>query len=115
LYRLQQEDINNTISYSKIVTIQYSGLSNQLAGGKINVYPNPANGTINLAINTGTANPAVYRIRVMSSSGLVVKDVTSSQATWQGNVSNLRPGTYMIQVINNSTQDLVGENKFVKL
>jgi hypothetical protein len=115
LYRLQQEDINNTISYSKIVTIQYSNLSNQLAGGKINVFPNPSSGTINLAINTGTANAAVYRIRVLSSSGLVVKDITSSQATWQGNVSDLRPGTYVIRVINNSTQDLVGENKFVKL
>ncbi|MBS1521064.1 MAG: T9SS type A sorting domain-containing protein [Bacteroidetes bacterium] len=115
LYRLQQEDINNTISYSKIVTIQYSGLSDQLAGGKINVYPNPANSTINLAINESTANSSVYRIRVVSSSGLVVKDITSSQATWQGNVSDLKPGTYVIRVINNSTQDLVGENKFVKL
>ncbi|HEY9002331.1 MAG TPA: T9SS type A sorting domain-containing protein [Mucilaginibacter sp.] len=115
LYRLQQEDINNTISYSKIVTIQYSGLSNQLAGGKINVYPNPANSTINLAINESTANSSVYRISVMSSSGLVVKDITSSQSTWQGNVSDLQPGTYMIRVINNKTQDLVGENKFVKL
>src|SRR5262249_39818608 len=107
--------INNTISYSKIVTIQYSGLSNQLAGGKINVYPNPANGTINLAINEGTANSAIYHIRVVNSSGLVVKDVTSSQPTWQGNVSDLKPGTYVIKVVNNSTQDQVGENKFVKL
>ena len=115
LYRLQQEDINNTISYSKIVTIQYSGLSNQLAGGKINVYPNPANSTINLAISEGASISPVYRIRVMSSSGLVVKDITSSQSTWQGNVSDLKPGTYMIRVINNSTQNLVGENKFVKL
>ena len=115
LYRLQQEDINNTISFSKIVTIQYSGLSNQLTGGKINVYPNPANSTINLAINESTATSSVYRIRVVSSSGLVVKDITSSQSTWQGNVSDLKPGTYMIRVVNNSTQNLVGENKFVKL
>ena len=115
LYRLQQEDINNTITYSKIVTIQYSTLSNQLAGGKINVYPNPANNTINLAISASTSTPSAYRIRVMSTSGLVVKDITSSQPTWQGNISDLQPGTYMIRVINNSTQDLVGENKFVKL
>jgi len=115
LYRLQQEDINNTISYSKIVSIQYSDLSNRLAGGRINVYPNPANGTINLAITEATSVSTVYHIRVMSSSGLVVKDITSSQPTWQGNVSDLKPGTYVIKVINNNTQDLVGENKFVKL
>ncbi|MDO3626981.1 T9SS type A sorting domain-containing protein [Mucilaginibacter sp. BT774] len=115
LYRLQQEDINNAISYSKIVTIQYSNLSNQLAGGKINVYPNPANSTINLAISAASSATSAYRIRVMSTSGLVVKDIMSSQPTWQGNISDLKPGTYMIRVINNSTQDLVGENKFVKL
>lgn len=115
MYRLQQEDINNTISYSKIVTIQYSSLSNQLAGGRINLYPNPATGTINLAITEATPVPQGYRIRVVSSSGLVVKDITSSQPAWQGNVSDLKPGTYVVKVINNNTQDLVGENKFVKL
>jgi hypothetical protein len=90
-------------------------LSNQLTGGKINVYPNPANSTINLAINESATNSSIYRIMVVSSSGLIVKDVTSSQSAWQGSVSDLKPGTYMIRVINNNTRDLVGENKFVKL
>lgn len=36
-------------------------------------------------------------------------------AEWQGNISNLRPGTYLIRVVNNRTGKLVGENKFVKL
>ena len=115
LYRLKQEDINNNIAYSKIVTIQYSNLSNQLAGGRINVYPNPVSTTINLAIAEETSEHAVYNIRFMSSSGAVVKEITSSQPTWQGNVGNLQPGTYLIRVTNGSTQSLVGENKFVKL
>ena len=115
LYRLKQEDINNTISYSKLVTIQYSGLSDQLVNNKINVYPNPANSIINLAITQATSERAMYRIKVMNSSGAVVKDITSSQSTWQDNVSDLKPGTYLIQVTNSTTQSLVGENKFVKL
>lgn len=115
IYRLKQEDINNTISYSKIVTIQYTSLSNQLLSNKINVYPNPANGTINLAITQPTSERAMYRIKIMNSSGTVVKDITSSQSNWQDNVSDLKPGTYLIQVTNNTTQSLVGENKFVKL
>ena len=115
LYRLKQEDINNNISYSKIVTIQYSNLSNQLAGGRINVYPNPVSSTINLTIGEETTDRTVYNIRVMNSAGAVVKEITSAQPTWQGSVGNLQPGTYLIRVTNNSTQSLVGENKFVKL
>jgi hypothetical protein len=45
----------------------------------------------------------------------VVKQITASQPAWQGNISNLQPGTYLVRVINNKTQNLVGENKFVKL
>src|SRR5260370_18572449 len=40
LYRLKQEDINNTISYSKVVPIQYADLSNQITRNKISIYPN---------------------------------------------------------------------------
>jgi DNA-binding beta-propeller fold protein YncE len=115
LYRLKQEDINNTISYSKIVTIQYSTLSNGIVGSNLSIYPNPAIGNINLAIASQNNAANTYNIRFMSSSGIMVKEATSSQVNWQGSISNLQPGTYIIQVFENKTQRLVGQNKFVKL
>ena len=115
LYRLKQEDINGTISYSKIITIQYSNLSNRLVGNNLSVYPNPASSTINLAISSQSADVGIYNIRFVSSTGLVVKEVISSQASWQGNISNLMPGTYVIRVINNKTHSFVGETKLIKL
>lgn len=114
-YRLKQEDLNNTISYSKIVLIEYTDKSDQLTNSKLTIYPNPAGSTINLSINAGTADAAAYKIRFSDAMGKVVKEVTSSQSSWQGNISNLLPGTYLIRVINNKTQSLVGESKFVKL
>jgi len=115
LYRLKQEDVNNAISYSRIVTIQYSNLSNGIVGRNLSIYPNPAISNINLAIASQNSTASVYNIRFMSSSGIMVKEATSSQANWQGSISNLQPGTYIIQVFDNRTQNLIGENKFVKL
>ena len=115
LYRLKQEDINNTVTYSKIVTIQYSNLSNNLVGHNLGIYPNPGSSVINLSIVTQNNTASIYKIRFMNSSGLLIKEATSSQPTWQGSISNLQPGTYIIQVFDNKTQNLIGENKFVKL
>jgi hypothetical protein len=114
LYRLKQEDINNTISYSKIVTIQYANLSNNLAGSNLGIYPNPVINNINLAINIQNNTAGFYNIRFMSASGRLVKEASTSQPNWQGTTENLQPGTYIIQVFD-KMQKLVGENKFVKL
>jgi len=115
LYRLKQEDINNAISYSKIMPIQYANQGDQIASNKLTIYPNPAGSTINLAIAAETTEPATYKIRFMNAMGTVVKEITSSQTSWQGNISNLQPGTYLVRVINDKTQSLVAENKFVRL
>jgi len=116
MYRLKQEDINNTITYSNIVTIQFSYLSNNLVSSNLMIYPNPGVNNIYLTVTAQTPNiNGGYDIRFMNSSGIVVKQTTSPQSTWQGNVSNLQPGTYIIQVLNSKTETLVGETKFVKM
>ncbi|MDB5155478.1 MAG: type sorting protein, partial [Mucilaginibacter sp.] len=115
LYRLKQEDLNNTITYSKVVAVLIDGKGNKGGDNKLSIYPNPATNNISLAIAEQSAGNTSYSIRFMSSSGIMIKQITSSQPGWQGNISNLQPGTYLVRVINNKTQNLVGENKFVKL
>ena len=115
LYRLKQEDINNNITYSKIIPVAYSDLSNNLVNNNnINVYPNPSSTVINLALGPDIKAPS-YLIHITNSTGLVVKEVTSTQPTWQGSVRELLAGTYIIKVINNKDQTLIGQTKFVKL
>jgi hypothetical protein len=115
LYRLKQEDINNAISYSMIVPIGYSDKGDNLTDNKLTIYPNPVSSTLNLTINQETTDVGTYKVRILSTAGLVVKEITSSSASWQGNVSNLLPGTYLVRVFNNKTQSIVAESKFVKL
>ncbi|GAC1559926.1 MAG: hypothetical protein NVS3B13_27620 [Mucilaginibacter sp.] len=138
-YRLKLDDLNGTISYSKVITLQYAAPGdNTLAGNNIIVYPNPATGIINVAMAGGaktnpltqftlsslqapvTAAPAAvstqsYNIIIVNSNGAVVKTTTANQPDWQDNVSSLLPGTYLIQVMNNKDKSLVGKGKFVKL
>ncbi|WP_426672065.1 T9SS type A sorting domain-containing protein [Mucilaginibacter sp. McL0603] len=113
-YRLKQEGINNVMTCSKAVPILYSEQSD-LPADKLNIYPNPASSMINLAIASETNDAVAYKMTLTNSTGTVVKEFTSSQNALQTNVSNLLPGTYLVRVIDNKTQSLVAENKFVKL
>jgi hypothetical protein len=138
-YRLKLEDVNGNITYSSIVTLIYGNGDNTIANN-ISVYPNPASGVINLAINqsSSTAAPGnlsalqtnslmpslaaiqtnssqLYNIKIISITGSVVASTTSSQNTWQSNVGNLAPGTYIIQVVNGSNNTVVGKTTFVKM
>ncbi len=116
LYRLKQEDINNSISYSKIVIIGYANLSSDLVKNGIDVYPNPARNTIGLTVAPDINASDIYDILITNSYGFVIKKVTSSQlASWQTNVNDLTPGSYIIRVVNNKDKSVVGWAKFVKL
>ncbi|MDF2433096.1 MAG: trimeric autotransporter adhesin, partial [Mucilaginibacter sp.] len=131
LYRLKLVDLNGTVSYSHVVTVMYGNLTNTIAGN-IKVYPNPSNGPINLSITSNnslstfhpgsTSIPVTpntssisYAIKIIDVNGSVIKTATSTSANWQADVANLTPGTYIIQVLNNSDKSLVGKSTFIKL
>jgi len=63
----------------------------------------------------GLKSSQSYAIKIVSVSGNVVKTATSSQPSWQDDVATLLPGTYVIQVLNNTDKTLVGKTTFVKL
>ena len=127
-YRLKLEDLNGTITYSKVVTLMYGHLNNNIVTNLVNIYPNPASGIINLTIvpafntsqnngqgsNLPSVTPATYDIKIVNNIGSVLKTATSGQ-DWQTDVSNLIPGTYIIQVTNNQDKSLVGTAKFIKM
>ncbi|MBK0380492.1 T9SS type A sorting domain-containing protein [Mucilaginibacter sp. SD-g] len=114
IYRLKQDDINGSISYSKPVSLMYADLSDNITVDNMKVYPNPVSTTVNVSI-VPDAETASYTIKIVNGLGTLVKTATSTQPTWQDNVSDLLPGTYFVQVINNNTKHVVGNSKFVKL
>ncbi|MEO6976812.1 MAG: T9SS type A sorting domain-containing protein, partial [Mucilaginibacter sp.] len=134
LYRVKIEDLNGTISYTKAIAISYNAGTGLTASTNIAVYPNPASGLINLNINqpgvaalnlsgvqgagyspSTTPTSGSYSIKIINVSGVIIQSANSSQQTWQGDVSALMPGTYILQVLNNKDKSLVGKSTFVKL
>ena len=136
-YRLKLEDLNGTVTYSKLVSLQYL-TSGNTAANAISIYPNPSSGVVNLSINqnTGlpsnlpvlqtlnivprlvsnqTVSPKSYEIKIISITGAIIKTSKSSQPNWQENLSGLSPGTYIIRVLNSADQSLVGKSTFIKL
>jgi hypothetical protein len=110
-YRLKQYDLNNDVTYSNIVTLLYTTLSNDLA--KIGIFPNPAANVINLTMEN-TAKATSYNIKIMNAGGVVIKQSTSQQPSWHASISDLKPGTYLVQVTNSSNKNVVGTVSFVK-
>jgi sugar lactone lactonase YvrE len=123
MYRLKITDLNGSITYSNIITIMY-GNTGSLAKTDVSVYPNPAKATLNLNISPGlnstAATPAraqtpAYNVQITSILGTVVRKATITSQSWQTDVSNLMPGTYVIEVVSQLDNSVVGEQKFIKL
>jgi hypothetical protein len=118
-YRLKQRDVAGNVSYSNIIKVMYAkGVTNTvMANSNISVYPNPARSSLNLAIanNNAKTSGTAYKINITNSSGLSVKSETSTSADWHGQIDNLLPGTYFIQVINTKDNTLTGRSTFIKL
>jgi len=115
LYRLKQVDFNHTITYSKVVQVEFTGKANDLAGVRLYIFPNPVINTITLTIDPKSQEAGTYHITITNSTGLVVKQLVTAQTTWQENISRLLTGTYLVQVVNNKDNSIIGQTKFVKL
>ncbi|MBS1524718.1 MAG: hypothetical protein JST19_03650 [Bacteroidetes bacterium] len=114
-YRLKQQDINNNITYSAIIPVEFSPQAGGMVKSNIDVYPNPVGSTVNLAIDPSVHNGTPsYSIRVTNSLGLVVKEAATGQNAWQWNVSGLVPGTYLVRVLDSRNNTLIGNAKFIK-
>ncbi|MES2108527.1 MAG: DUF2341 domain-containing protein [Bacteroidota bacterium] len=119
LYRLKMEDLNGVVTYSKTIALVYT-TDNKLALAPVSVYPNPARNTINVSIVPSVKQipepvSVSYNIIITGSNGNVVQKAASSQPEWQGAVSNLMPGSYVVQVLDNKSNSVVGQSKFIKL
>jgi hypothetical protein len=113
-YRVQLTDLNNDTSLSKELPLMYANTQNSISNSLLTVYPNPVKETLNLTISQ-TNSSANYNIQLTNSSGMILKTVNITQLYWKNNVAAFVPGTYIIRVIDNKTQQLIGTCKFVKL
>jgi hypothetical protein len=57
----------------------------------------------------------LYNIQIANILGSVITNATTNSQSWTTDVSQLMPGTYVIQVVNKSSNSIVGQQTFIKL
>jgi len=108
VYRLQQQAPDGTITYSANVSV----LIDFAALKAVVVYPNPANADIHVALNLpGLISD--YKSNIYNSVGSLVQSKTTDNNNWSHNISQLMPGSYVIQIFDNQNH-FVGQAKFLK-
>jgi hypothetical protein len=83
----------NTLSFSNNMTFNYT------------IYPNPANGIVHIRFNS--TNNRSYTFKLISSEGRLVKQdgFLNTSSTIDFSVSDYKPGVYLIQIIDNISNE----------
>ncbi|TWR29029.1 T9SS type A sorting domain-containing protein [Mucilaginibacter pallidiroseus] len=112
-YRLQQNDIDGKITWSKPVSISVADdPTPTIKTNLISVYPNPAAAMINVSVNPQTPANG-YTAKIYNYTGAVVSRQKVNGNNWTQDVTQLQPGTYIIE-LNKADGELVGRSKFIK-
>jgi len=112
IYRLKQVDLFGNITYSALVSIYYdkSGDANTFS-----VYPNPIVETLNVNVTRGKSDamPATYKLNIYDATGSLVMQKTADNNAFSQNVSQFKPGIYIVELKDNGGSSL-GKAKFIK-
>ncbi len=88
-YRLVQEDLDGTKTYSEVRVVKLNGQSVSM------VFPNPSNGAVNIS---RTADGRKMNIQVIDQSGKIISQVNNiTDANYRMNIS--KSGIYSIKMI----------------
>ena len=104
-YRLKQVDLDQTITYSKIVAVELTSTNQR----KVSVYPNPVSGdtfTVRLG-GFGSDGNVVVRVFDMMGKNLILGEFSlSTNDAREVNISRsgLSPGVYLISIIGKNGQ-----------
>jgi hypothetical protein len=112
VYRLKQVDLFGNIAYSNPINVYYDKTGME---GMFSVYPNPTTETLNINVTYAKTNPATssYKLNIYDATGSLVMQKTSANAAWNENVSQFKPGIYIVE-LKAGDGNLLGKVKLLK-
>lgn len=112
-YRLKQVDLLGNITYSNPVSVNYDNTGSQ---NMFSLYPNPTAETLNVNVTYSQTNAAAtssYDLKIYDATGAVIMQKTAASTCWSENVSQFKPGLYIVELKNANGYSL-GQAKFLK-
>lgn len=112
VYRLKQVDLFGNITYSAPVNVYYDNSGN---ASLFSLYPNPTVEKINVNVTYGKTNTtaSTYKLTIYDVTGMMVLQKTTDSSTFSENVSQFKPGVYVVELKDKSGSSL-GKAKFMK-
>ena len=113
IYRLKQVDLFGNITYSALVNIYYDNNGN---ASMFTLYPNPTVEAININVTYGKTSSATtgsYKLNIYDATGSLVTQKTADNSSFSQNVSEFKPGVYVVELKDNKGSSL-GKTKFLK-
>ncbi|MES2062276.1 MAG: T9SS type A sorting domain-containing protein [Bacteroidota bacterium] len=108
-YRLSQSDIDNVITFSNPVSVQFNPAD---TNNIFSIYPNPARE--NITVNFSSAKKGTnYTARVYNSNGVLQLQKSMQNGNWSQYVGQLMPGTYILELSTNKGE-YIDRAKFIK-
>jgi len=99
-YRLKNVDLNGKFTYSEIRSVKGIGIVND-----VTVFPNPTRSNSKISVVGANANSS---IQLLDFSGKVLKNINSI-TTNTLDLSGVKNGTYLIRIIDKSTNEVVNK------
>ena len=99
-YRLKNIDLNGKFTYSEIRTVK--GLNNV---NEVIIFPNPVRSNSKVSVVGATANSS---IQLLDFSGKVLKNMLSNSFN-SLDLSSIKNGTYLIRIIDKTTNEVVNK------
>jgi aldose sugar dehydrogenase len=69
-----------------------------MAAKEIKVFPNPAQLTITVSVKIDAQKP--YKVQFFNSTGVFIKEVKATKSEMPVNIADLKPGMYLVQIID---------------
>jgi hypothetical protein len=100
-YRIRQVDVDNSIRYSSIERVD-----NSVKAILLSAFPNPARTSVTIKIDQ-SINLTGAQLRLLSSNGIMLKDITVSGHQFQVSLTQLPPGKYYLHLIVEGYKEII--------
>jgi hypothetical protein len=110
-YRLKQNGISGAITYSGIITVGYNSIT---SNGALTLYPNPAQTTMKVSLNSNSTNTSSYIADTYNTTGKLIKHESVNSPNWSEDVSSYNLGIYIMKIKDNNG-NIIGQAKFAKV
>ncbi|MDF3078698.1 MAG: type sorting protein [Sphingobacteriaceae bacterium] len=111
-YRLKQVDLNGDYVFSNLISVDFE---RDVAAPVFVLYPNPVVNEVYVDYDSECNDPQSYKLMVYDKDGReMTHSLVEHGQPLKQNVTSLEKGIYILQMVEATTNNIIGKTKFIK-